>query len=72
MSDAVSLIVVAIVVQLGSLATIVVTALLGRRKLREVHELVNGTATAQAARIEAQGALIADLRSVLAERRRDD
>lgn len=61
---------VAIVAQVGTLATLVITALAGRRKLKAVHELVNGHSSDQARRIERQTAEIAALREGLPVRRR--
>lgn len=72
MSDAVALVLVAIVAQVGTWATIVLTAWKGRRKLEEVHDLVNARSDAQLQQIEAQAVLIDRLLAQLGERRRDD
>lgn len=49
---------IAIVLQIGTLLGLLITALVGRRKVEEVHKLVNG-------RSQAQEELIRDLRAVL-------
>lgn len=69
MSEAESLVWVAIVAQVGTLLTLVITAVSGRRKLQAVHELVNGQSSAQAVRIERQTAVIEELRGSLAPRK---
>lgn len=43
---------IAIVLQVGTLLGLLITALVGRRKVAAVHELVNGASTAQLTQIE--------------------
>lgn len=43
---------IAIVLQIGTLLGLLITALVGRRKVDAVHELVNGTSSAQLQQIE--------------------
>lgn len=68
MSDAVML---ALIAQIGTLVTVLVTAFVGRRKLNEVHKLVNGQSTAQIKLIERQSEAIAGLATRIDARRND-
>lgn len=62
----------AIVTQVGTLLTVVVIAVVGRKKLNQVHDLVNGQSTAQIEKIERQTALIQALLAGQTVKRADD
>lgn len=65
MSDTVLL---ALIAQVGTFLGVVVVAYFGRKKLNEVHELVNGNSTKQVKLIERQSEQIADLANSLSRK----
>ena len=67
-----SAVLVQIVIQLGTLATLIITGFFAARKLDNVKDLVNGHSTEQAAKIEKLHGTIESLSAALAGRRADD
>lgn len=69
MSDTV---LIALITQVCTLLTVVVIAIVGRKKIDRVHDLVNGQSSAQIEKIERQTALIQSLLAGQPAKRADD
>jgi len=65
MSDAVML---ALIAQVGTLLSVLIAAWFGRRKLNQVHDLVNGASSEQRKLIERQSEQIAALANSLSKK----
>lgn len=63
-------VILALIAQIGTLLTVILTAIVGRKKLNDVHDLVNGQSSRQMETIERQGAKIDGLQTALQNRRK--
>lgn len=58
-------VILALIAQVGTLVTLIITTVFGRRKLNDIHTVVNGTSSEQRAKIEEQARVIRQLEKEL-------